>query len=108
MCKNDLKATILAYGKSELTRLLRDMLKTVVLHRPSKSRSNNQIAIDQQINVALDEMSKAGLMSGLDDCCRVVVCDEADMTFADAGLFLSHNICRTGVEMNCRGLLLFL
>ncbi|CAF3090668.1 unnamed protein product [Rotaria sp. Silwood2] len=37
-----------SYGKSELTRLLRDMLKTVVIHRPSKFRSNNHVATNQQ------------------------------------------------------------
>ncbi|CAF3700030.1 unnamed protein product [Rotaria sp. Silwood1] len=82
-----------SYGKSDLTRLLRDMLKTVVLHRPTKFLSTSQIAVGSQVNASLDEMSKAGLMSGLDECCRTVICDEADMTFADVGLFLSNNAC---------------
>lgn len=42
-------------------------------------------------------------MSGLDDCCRTLVCDEADMTFVDVGLFVTNNSYRTSVEMNCRG-----
>ncbi len=103
MFKNKLKIIVLAYGKSELTKMLRDMLKTVVTHRPTKFRTTDQAIIGHQVNATLDEMSKAGLITGLDGCCRTVVCDEADMTFADSGLFLSHNMCRTGAEMNCRG-----
>ncbi|CAF3947759.1 unnamed protein product [Rotaria sp. Silwood2] len=82
-----------SYGKSDLTRLLRDMLKTVVLHRPTKFLSTSQVAVDSPVNASLDEMSKAGLMSGLDECCRTIICDEADMTFAGVGLFLSNNTC---------------
>ena len=82
--------------------MLRDMLRTIVIHRPTKFRSNEQAVIEQKTNVTLDEMSKAGLMAGLDGCCRTVVCDEADMTFADLGLFLSCNTGRPAVEMNCR------
>ena len=92
-----------AYGKSDLTRLLRDMLKTVVIHRPRKFRTSDHTNIDSSVNATLDEMSKAGLLTGLDDCCRTIVCDEADMTFADVGLFLSSNGYRPVAEMNCRG-----
>ncbi|CAF2018105.1 unnamed protein product [Rotaria magnacalcarata] len=97
-----------SYGKSELTKILRDMLKSVVLHRPGKFRPNSQAALGQHINANLDEMSKVGLMAGLDDCCRTVICDEADMIFTDGGLFLSHNMCRTAAEMNCRALVMTL
>ncbi|CAF1439089.1 unnamed protein product [Adineta steineri] len=34
--------------------------------------------------------------------------DEADMIFADTGLFLSNNSCRPSTEMNCRGLVMTL
>ena len=60
-----------------------------------------------EVNATLDEMTKAGLMTSLDDCCRTFVCDEADMTFSDVGLFLSHNMCRGTAEMNCRGQFFF-
>ncbi|CAM4789040.1 unnamed protein product [Rotaria magnacalcarata] len=98
----------LSYGKSDLTRLLRDMLQTVVLHRPTKFCSTSQVAVGIQANPSLDEMSKAGLMSGLDECCRIMICDEADITFSDVGLFLSHNGCRASPEMNCRALVMTL
>ena len=91
-----------AYGKSDLTRLLRDMLRTVVNHRPTKFRASDHTN-ESPINATLDEMSRAGLLAGLDDCCRTIVCDEADMTFADVGLFLSSNGYRPAAEMNCRG-----
>ncbi|CAF4844730.1 unnamed protein product [Rotaria socialis] len=97
-----------SFGKSDLTRILRDMLNTVVLNRPMKFRSTNQINLGSEGNPCLDEMSKAGLMSSLDECCRLLICDEADMTFADAGLFLSNNNIRTSAEMNCRGLMMTL
>ncbi|CAF1078046.1 unnamed protein product [Rotaria magnacalcarata] len=97
-----------SYGKSDLTRLLRDMLQTVVLHRPTKFCSTSQVAVGIQANPSLDEMSKAGLMSGLDECCRIMICDEADITFSDVGLFLSHNGCRASPEMNCRALVMTL
>ncbi|CAF2152249.1 unnamed protein product [Rotaria magnacalcarata] len=97
-----------SFGKSDLTRILRDMLNTVVFNRPTKFRSKNQINLGSEVNPCLDEMSKAGLMSSLDECCRLLICDEADMTFADAGLFLSNNNIRTSAEMNCRGLVMTL
>ena len=79
------------------------MLKCVAIHRPTKFVSGNQGAMVHQVNPTLDEMSKAGLMAGLDDCCRTFICDEADMTFVDLGLFVSNNGSRPSVEMNCRG-----
>ncbi|CAF5130271.1 unnamed protein product, partial [Rotaria magnacalcarata] len=60
---------------------------------PTKFCSTSQVAVGIQANPSLDEMSKAGLMSGLDECCRIMICDEADITFSDVGLFLSHNGC---------------
>ncbi len=88
--------------------MLRDMLKKVAVYRPSKFRTTEQAIVGHQVNVTMDAMSKAGLISGLDDCCRTVVYDEADMVFSDAGIFLSYNMCRTAAEMNCRGSLLTL
>ncbi len=75
--------------------MLRAMLKNVALHRPTKFHSSAHATVDSQINPTLDEISKAELMSSLDDCCHTFVCDEADMTFTDVGLFLSNNSCRT-------------
>jgi hypothetical protein len=97
------KNNFLAYGKSDLTKLLRDMLKTVAIYRPSKFLSASSVAVSNQVNPSLDEMSKAGLMSGSDDCCRTFIYDEADMTFADIALFLTNTCFRTSAEMNCRG-----
>lgn len=94
---------ILAYGKSELTKLLRDMLKSVVIHRPTKFRTNYESILEEDVNATLDEISKAGLMVGLDGRCRTVISDEADIIFADVGLFLSHNMSVAAKEMNCRG-----
>lgn len=79
------------------------MLKIVASYRPGKFRSAVQGATGEEVNPTLDEMSRAGLMSALDDCCRTLVCDEADMTFSDVGLFLTNNSYRTAAEMNCRG-----
>ncbi|CAF1213934.1 unnamed protein product [Adineta ricciae] len=93
-----------SYGKSDLTRLLRDMLKSVADNRSTKFCSAAQISAGELINPTLDEMSRAGLISALDDCTRMLVCDEADMTFSDVGLFLTNSTYRTSPEMNCRGL----
>jgi hypothetical protein len=79
------------------------MLKTVVIHRPGKSRGSDHTNTDLPVNATLDEMSKAGLLAGLDDCCPAIVCDEADMNFADVGLFLSSNGYRPVAAMHCRG-----
>ena len=92
-----------AYGKSELTKLLRGMVSSVVKHRANKFQSEHQILIDKPVNPTLDEMSKAGLLAALDDCCRTIICDEADMVFGDVGLFLSNNTCKPATEVNCRG-----
>ncbi|CAF2969836.1 unnamed protein product, partial [Rotaria sp. Silwood2] len=50
------------YGKLDLTRLLRDMLKTIALHRPIKFLSTSQAVVASQDNASSDEMSKTGLM----------------------------------------------
>jgi len=85
------------------------MLKNVAINRPTKFQPAVKTTAVEEINPVLDEMSRAGLMSALDDCCRMLVCDEADMTFADVALFLTNNSYRIGAEMNCRGsLLIFL
>lgn len=93
-----------AYGKSDLTKLLRDLLGAVAAHRSSKFCPSEQTGNGTEVNPTLDEMSKAGLMTALDGCTRTFVCDEADMTFADVGMFLTSNSGRTSPDMNCRGL----
>ncbi len=90
-----------------MTKLLRDMLTTIAIHRPAKFVPSKQGATSDEINPTLDEMSKAGLMSALDGSCRTLVCDEADMIFADVGIFLTTNSTRTSPDMNCRGLFRF-
>ncbi|CAF1489565.1 unnamed protein product [Adineta ricciae] len=95
-----------SYGKSELTKILRNMLKVVVTHRLNKFRKADQIVTGQNVNATLDETSKAGLLAALDDCCRTIVCDEADLTFADIGLFYLINTGRAQPDMNCRTLVL--
>lgn len=72
-------------------------------YRAKKFQSGHQILTDNPVNATLDEMSKAGLLTALDDCCRTIVCDEADMIFGDVGLFLSNNNCKPTYEVNCRG-----
>ena len=87
----------LAYVKSDLKRLLRDMLKTVILHRSSTFLLTSQVAMDSEVNANMDQMFKAGLVSGSDGCRRTVVCDEAGVIFVDVGLFLSNNAYRTSI-----------
>jgi len=79
------------------------MLKTVAKHRPNKFQSTDQIVTDYQINPFIDEMSKAGLLNALSNCCRTVISDEADMSFAENGIFYSLMTSRCNIEMNCRG-----
>lgn len=81
------------------------MLKIVASHRRTKFRCAVQNIADDEVNPTLDEMSRAGLLSALDNCCRTLICDEADMTFADVGLFLTCNSYRTSTDLNCRGYL---
>lgn len=79
------------------------MLNIISKYRITKFRPSCQISVDNVVNPTLDEMSKAGLLATLDDSCRTVVCDEADVTLNDTGLFLTHNMGKTVTEMNCRG-----
>jgi hypothetical protein len=79
------------------------MLTTVAIHRPTKFLSSGHAGVVDEINPTLDEMSKAGLMTASDGCTRTLVCDEADMTFSDVGIFLASNSNRTSPDMNCRG-----
>ena len=51
-------------------------------------------------DLCLDEFSRAGLLSALDRCTKIFMTDEADMTFADAGLF--NGFAKPSAEMNCR------
>ena len=78
----------LAYGKSDITVLIRSVLET--------------ISIDQDINehLSLDEFTRAGLMSCLDKCTKLFMTDEADMAFVDAGLF--NGFAKPSPEVNCR------
>ena len=48
-------------------------------------------------------MKRPKLMSELDECCRTVICDEANMTFADVQLFLTNSACCVSSEMDCHG-----
>lgn len=84
------------------------MLKVVAKYRPNKFRPTDQIVTDSQINPFIDEMSKAGLLNALSDCCRIVISDEADMSFGENGIFYSCTTSRSNSpETNCRGLQLF-
>ena len=79
------------------------MLKTVVVHRLKKFRISDHINADCPVNATLDEMSKAGVLAGLDDCFRTIVYDQADMHFVNVGLFLASNGYQPVAEMNCSG-----
>ena len=79
---------LVAYGKSDVSSLVRNVLSFI--------RSASGAAED----VCLDEFTKAGLMDALRKCTKVVITDEADMTFADVGLF--HCFPKPANENNCR------
>lgn len=79
------------------------MLKIVAKYRPNKFRSTDQMANDSQMNPFIDEMTKAGLLNALSNCCRTVISDEADMSFAENGIFYSYMTSRGNSEVNCRG-----
>jgi hypothetical protein len=55
---------------------------------------------DVDVNLCLDEFTRAGLMNTLDKSTKIFMADEADMTFADAGLF--NGFAKPSAEMNCR------
>ncbi len=76
------------------------MLITIAVHRPTKFVPSKQGATG-------DEISKAELMSALDASSRTLICDEADMTFADVRIFLTSNSTRISPDMNCRDLYRF-
>ena len=78
----------LAYGKSDITLLIRSVLE--------------KISIDQDASehLCLDEFTRTELMSCLDICTKLFMTDEADMAFADAGLF--NGFAKPSSEVNCR------
>lgn len=61
-------------------------------------------AIGREADICLDEFTKAGLMDALKKCTKVIITDEADMTFADVGLFSCFP--KPANENNCRRRLL--
>ena len=79
----------IAFGKSEITNVIRGVLDVI--------RSIREAEEEQ----CLDEFTKAGLMDALRKCTKIVITDEADMTFADVGLF--HCSPKPANENNCRG-----
>jgi hypothetical protein len=79
-----------AYGKSDISSLIRRILSAI--HRAHGG--------DGITDLCLDEFSRAGLLSALDRCTKIFMTDEADMTFADAGLF--NGFAKPSAEMNCR------
>lgn len=79
-----------AYGKSNISHMIRKVLRDV--------RSARAEEVD--VNLCLDEFSRAGLVNSLGNSTKIFMADEADITFADAGLF--NGISRSSAEMNCR------
>ena len=79
-----------AYGKSEISNLIRSVMRTVRFARGE----------DTDVDLCLDEFSRAGLMNSLDKSTKIFMADEADITFVDAGLF--NGFARPSTEMNCR------
>ena len=63
-----------AYGKSNISSSIRMMLRDVRIAR------NEEV----DINLCLDEFSRAGLVNSLDNSTKIFLADEADITFVDA------------------------
>ena len=85
---------VIAYGKSEISNLIRCVLQAIRLARGEVGDGD----------LCVDEFSRAGLLSCLQKCTKLFIADEADVTFADAGLFLGFP--RLTADSNCRGLFL--
>ena len=85
-----------AYGKSDISNIMRKVLQSVRLARGE----------DVDINLCLDEFSRAGLINLLDKCTKIFIADEANITFADAGLL--NGFVKPSAEMNCRCMFDFL
>jgi hypothetical protein len=83
----------LAYGKSDITKLIRSVLGSIC------------IAHGHYTDLCLDEFTRAGLINCLDNCTKIFMTDEADMTFVDAGLF--NGFPKPSPETNCRCMCLF-
>ena len=80
--------SILAFGKSDITNLIRSVLHSICE------------ANEQSMNMCLDEFTRAGLMNCLDKSTKIFMTDEADMAFVDAGLF--NGFPKPSTENNCR------
>ncbi len=78
----------LAYGKSDITNLIRQVLHAIC------------IASEQVVDLCLDEFTRPGLMNCLDKCTKIFITDEADMVFADTGLF--NGLSKAPAESNFR------
>jgi len=79
-----------AYGKSDISNLIRSVLGSIRCAHGD----------DVDVDLCLDEFSRAGLMNSLDKCTKIFMTDEADITFADTGLF--NGFSKPSAEMNCR------
>jgi hypothetical protein len=78
----------LAYDKSDIMNLIRHVLQTIC-------------AVNgQNVDMYLDEFTKARLMKCFDKCTKTFVTDEADTSFVDAGLF--NGFTKPSEEENCR------
>lgn len=82
--------SLIAYGKSNISGLIRKVLREIRLARGE----------EMDVNLCLDEFSRAGLINSLGNSTKIFLADEADIAFADAGLF--NGIARSSAEMNCR------
>jgi len=78
----------LAYGKSDITKLVRH-----VLHSIAAANGTNG-------DVCVDEFTRAGLINSLDRSTKIFITDEADISFADTGLFNCY--AKPSAESNCR------
>jgi hypothetical protein len=83
----------LAYGKSDITKLIRSILDSIC------------IAHEHETDLCLDEFTRAGLINCLDKYTKIFMTDEADMTFVGAGLF--NGSPKPSPETNCRCMCLF-
>lgn len=80
----------LAFGKSEISSLIRSVLRAVQCARGE----------DDVGDMCLDEFSRAGLAKALNNSTKIFLADEADVSFVDAGLFSAFS--RASSETTCR------
>lgn len=83
---------LVAFGKSDISSVVRNVLNFI------------RLTSGYEADVCLDEFTKAGLMDALKKCTKIVITDEADMTFADVGLF--NCFPKPANENHCRGTLI--